>query len=58
MGYANGAIGYVPTSEEVPHGGYEVLDARARHQGRMLADDADRALAAGALRALELAAEA
>ena len=58
VGYANGAIGYVPTSEEVPHGGYEVLDARARHQGRMLADDADRALAAGALRALELAAEA
>ena len=57
VGYANGAIGYVPTSEEVPHGGYEVLDARARHQGRMLADDADRALAAGALRALELAAE-
>ena len=39
VGYANGAIGYVPTSEEVPHGGYEVLDARARHQGRMLADD-------------------
>ena len=57
VGYANGAIGYVPTSEEVPYGGYEVLDARARHQGRMLADDADRALAAGALRALELAAE-
>ena len=56
VGYANGAIGYVPTSEEVPYGGYEVLDARARHQGRFLRDDADRVLIDGAVRALELAA--
>ena len=56
VGYANGSIGYVPTSEEVPYGGYEVLDARACHQGRFLRDDADRVLTAGALRALELAA--
>ena len=56
VGYANGAIGYVPTSEEVPYGGYEVLDARASHQGRFLRDDADRVLTDGALRALELAA--
>lgn len=56
VGYANGAIGYVPTSEEVPYGGYEVLDARATHQGRFLRDDADRALTAGALKVLEMAA--
>ena len=56
VGYANGAIGYVPTSEEVPYGGYEVLDARASHQGRFLRDDADRVLTAGALQALEIAA--
>lgn len=56
VGYANGSIGYVPTSEEVPYGGYEVLDARARHQGRCLRDDADRVLTEGAVRALEMAA--
>lgn len=52
VGYANGAIGYVPTREEVPHGGYEVLQARARHQGRFIREDADRALVAGAAEAL------
>ena len=54
-GYANGSIGYVPTLEEVPFGGYEVLDARAHLQGRPLADDADRALVTGAVRALGMA---
>ena len=55
VGYANGSIGYVPTSEEVPYGGYEVLDARARYQGRRLRDDADRVLTQGAVRSLEIA---
>jgi len=52
VGYANGSIGYVPTLEEVPHGGYEVLQGRARHQGRFIRDDADRILVAGATEAL------
>jgi len=52
VGYANGAIGYVPTREEVPFGGYEVLWARAAHQGRVIRDDADRVLVAGAAEAL------
>jgi len=52
VGYANGAIGYVPTREEVPYGGYEVLAARAAHQGRFIRDDADRALISGAAEAL------
>lgn len=56
VGYANGSIGYVPTLEEIPHGGYEVEDARARYQGRPVADDADRVLTQGAVRALEMAA--
>jgi len=53
VGYANGAIGYVPTREEVPHGGYEVLQARARHQGRFINADADRLLVTGAAEALQ-----
>jgi len=57
VGYANGSIGYVPTSEEVPYGGYEVLDARARYQGRRLRDDADRVLTQGAVRSLEIASK-
>ena len=56
VGYANGSIGYVPTLEEVPFGGYEVGEARARYQGRCIRDDADRALVDGALEALRLAA--
>lgn len=52
VGYANGAIGYVPTKEEVPFGGYEVLWARASHQGRVIRDDADRVLVSGAAEAL------
>ena len=52
VGYANGSIGYVPTREEVPHGGYEVLQGRARHQGRFIREDADRVLVTGAAEAL------
>ncbi len=44
VGYANGAIGYVPTQAEVPFGGYEVIQARARRHGLFARDDADTAL--------------
>ena len=57
-GYANGSVGYIPTSAEVPFGGYEVERARARHQGRFVADQADEALTEGALAALAKAADA
>ena len=57
VGYANGSIGYVPTCEEIPHGGYEVFDARARYQGRYIREDADRVLIKGATDALCKAAE-
>ena len=56
VGYANGSIGYVPTSEEIPYGGYEVTDARARYRGRNIRGDADRALIQGATAALAAAA--
>lgn len=52
VGYANGSIGYVPTREEIPFGGYEVMQARARLQGRFIRGDAEDVLVAGALGAL------
>ena len=56
VGYANGSIGYVPTMEEIPFGGYEVNEARARYQGRCIREDADRVLTKGAVEALVAAA--
>ena len=55
VGYANGSIGYVPTCEAVPDGGYEVIDARARYRGRYIRADADRVLTQGASAALAAA---
>ena len=52
VGYANGSIGYVPTCEAVPDGGYEVVDARAEYRGRYIRDDAARVLTQGASAAL------
>ncbi|MCS6862199.1 MAG: hypothetical protein NZT92_17990 [Abditibacteriales bacterium] len=52
VGYANGAIGYVPTQAEVPFGGYEVVQARARRHGLFIRDDADAVLIEQALAAL------
>jgi hypothetical protein len=56
VGYANGYIGYVPTREEIPYGGYEVSQGRARWQGRFIGEQADQALVDGAVAALEQAA--
>ncbi|MEE2656918.1 MAG: hypothetical protein VX733_00320 [Candidatus Latescibacterota bacterium] len=55
VGYANGSIGYIPTREEIPFGGYEVIDARARYQGRYIREDAAEVLTQGALEALDRA---
>ena len=53
--YANGAIGYIPTQDEVAFGGYEIETARARHCGLALRDDADSVLVDAAVEALEAA---
>jgi hypothetical protein len=53
-GYANGMIGYLPTREEVPRGGYEVdlVPYLYRLPGRLAADSGERAVEA-TLRLLE-----
>lgn len=55
LGWANGSIGYVPTSAEVPFGGYEIEMARANRCGLPIRPEADEALAAAAVEALALA---
>lgn len=51
--HANGAIGYIPTQEEVPFGGYEVVASRAERHGLFIRDDADAVLIEGALSVLK-----
>jgi len=53
ISHANGAIGYVPTADQVPLGGYEVEIARASRQGRFIVPESDRAMIDGALAALQ-----
>lgn len=52
ISHANGAIGYVPTADQVPLGGYEVERARASRHGLFIAPQADQAMIDGALAAL------
>ena len=52
VSHTNGSIGYVPPEHEVQYGGYEIENARARHQARSIAPNADSVLIAGALAAL------
>lgn len=52
IGHANGAIGYVPTADQVPLGGYEVERARARRYGIYIAPQSDQIMIDGALAAL------
>ena len=52
ISHANGAIGYVPTADQVALGGYEVEMARASRQGRFIVPESDRAMIDGALAAL------
>lgn len=50
LGYANGCPGYVPSAEEYPHGGYEVVDAHRYYAmpGPFAAGGAERLEAAAA----------
>lgn len=52
VSHANGAIGYVPTADQVPLGGYEVEMARASRYGIFIAPDSDVRIIEGALEAL------
>ena len=52
VSHANGAIGYVPTADQVPLGGYEVEMARASRYGIFIAPESDRVMIEGALEAL------
>jgi len=49
VSHANGAVGYVPTADQVPLGGYEVDRARASRYGIFIAPHSDQVLIDSAL---------
>jgi neutral ceramidase len=53
IAHTNGSIGYVPTADQVPLGGYEIKNARARKYGIYIAPDSDRVLIEGSLAVLQ-----
>lgn len=53
IAHTNGSIGYVPTADQVPLGGYEIQSARARKYGLYIAPDSDKVLVDGSLAALQ-----
>jgi len=53
VSHSNGSIGYVPTEDQVPLGGYEVENARARQYGIYIAPDSDQVLVDTSLAALQ-----
>lgn len=53
VSHSNGSIGYVPTEDQVPLGGYEVERARARQYGIHIAPDSDQVLVDTSLAALQ-----
>ena len=53
ISHANGAVGYVPTADQIPLGGYEVEMARARKYGIFIAPESDQVLIDSALAALQ-----
>ena len=53
ISHTNGSIGYVPTADQVPLGGYEVDRARARKYGIPIAPQSDQVLIDGSLAALQ-----
>ena len=52
ISHANGAVGYVPTADQVPLGGYEIERARANQYGIFIAPQSDQVLIDSALAAL------
>ncbi len=53
ISHANGAVGYVPTADQVPLGGYEVEQARANRYGIFIAPQSDQVLIDSALTSLQ-----
>jgi hypothetical protein len=53
IAHTNGSIGYVPTADQVPLGGYEVERARSRKYGIFIAPDSDQVLIDTSLKALQ-----
>lgn len=58
LSHTNGAPGYIPTADQIPFGGYEVEQARARRYGLFIVPESDRAMVEGALVALRMCYEA
>jgi len=53
ISHANGSVGYIPTADQVPLGGYEVGLARARRYGLPIVPESDQAMIEGSLIALQ-----
>jgi len=53
ISHTNGAVGYVPTAEQVPLGGYEVERARASRYGIFIEPQSDQVLIDSALKSLQ-----
>jgi hypothetical protein len=53
VSHANGAVGYVPTADQIPLGGYEVQHARASKYGIFIAPNSDQTLIESGLRSLQ-----
>ena len=49
LGYCNGCIGYVPTADAYPDGGYEVEQAFKYYGTLMIAPDSERLIKAATL---------
>jgi len=58
LSHANGSPGYIPTADQIPFGGYEVEQARARRYGLFAVPESDRVMAEGALVVLRMCYEA
>jgi hypothetical protein len=52
LGYSNGLLGYVPTADAYPLGGYEVDDAYRYFGTLMIAPESERLILAGVDRLL------
>ena len=53
ISHTNGAVGYVPTADQIPLGGYEVEMARASKYGIFIAPESDKVLVDSALSSLQ-----
>ena len=58
ISHANGAVGYVPTADQIPLGGYEIERARASKYGIFIKPESDEILIDSALASLQKCHEA